>query len=413
MDVRVLEAGLHDSAREVDYLGPRGGVRVEVVVRDDGDDAPVRHGEPVAGEVGAAVEDVAVAEDEGGDAHRAILPSESVETPAEITRVGRETRPTATESLACARLARHHGSTHLRRRSTHDDPVFPAVRRRGLRRSAEVGARAPVDALHPDVELRPRGRADHREGRGRVHLGREGPQVPRRARRPVRQPGRPRPHRAGRGGRQAGLRARVLPALVLRPPLRHRAGRADRELRARRPQPGLLHQRRRRGRRDRVEAREELLQAHRQTDEAQGDQPRGGLPRHHPGRPVDHGAAGPQAAVRAAGALDVPGAEHELLPGPRAVPGRHRPGPRGLRPLGRRRDRGRHRERGSRQRRGGLPRAGAERGRLLPAAARLLPAGPRDLRRVRRPAGQRRGDLRVRAAGPHVRAPSATATSPT
>ena len=32
-----------------------------------------------------------------------------------------------------------------------------------------------------------------------------------------------------------------------------------------RPEPGLLHQRRRRGRRDRLEARQELLQAHRQA----------------------------------------------------------------------------------------------------------------------------------------------------
>ena len=53
-------------------------------------------------------------------------------------------------------------------------------------------------------------------------------------------------------------------------PQRDRARRAGRRLRARRPQPGLLHQRRRRGRRDRVEAGQELLQARRQADEAQG-----------------------------------------------------------------------------------------------------------------------------------------------
>ena len=99
-----------------------------------------------------------------------------------------------------------------------------------------------------------------------------------------------------------------------------RARRAGRGLRARRPQPGLLHQRRRRGRRDRVEAGQELLQAHRQADEAQGDQPRHRLPRHHPGRAVDHRPAAAQAAVRAAGALDVPGAEHQLLPRPGARP---------------------------------------------------------------------------------------------
>ena len=208
----------------------------------------------------------------------------------------------------------------------------------------------------------------------------------------------PRPHGARRGRCQAGQGAGVLPAVVLRAPQRHRARRAGRELRPRRPQPGVLHQRRRRGGGDRVEARQELLQAHRQADEAQGDQPLDRLPRHHPGRPVDHRPAGAQGSLRAAGALDLPGAEHELLPRPGA-----RRRPRGLRPLGRRPDRGRDRERGPRDRRRGVPRAGAERRRLLPAPARLLPAGPRDLRRVRRAAGQRRGDLRVRAARPHVR----------
>ena len=51
----------------------------------------------------------------------------------------------------------------------------------------------------------------------------------------------------------------------------------------------------------------------------------------------------------------------------------------------------------------GLPRAGAELRRLLPAAARLLPAGAGDLRPARRAARLRRGDLRVRPARPLVR----------
>ena len=50
--------------------------------------------------------------------------------------------------------------------------------------------------------------------------------------------------------------------------------------------------------------------------------------------------------------------------------------PRGVRPLGRRPDRRRDRERRPRDRRRRLPRAGAELRWLLPAAARLLPAGP-------------------------------------
>ena len=237
------------------------------------------------------------------------------------------------------------------------------------------------------------------KGEGAYIWDAQGRTLPRRARRALRQPARPRPHRARRGGREAGLGAGVLPAVVLRPPQRDRARRAGRRLRAGRPQPGVLHQRRRRGRRDRLEAGQELLQAHRQADEAQGDQPGDRLPRHHPGRPLDHRAAGPQGGLRAAGALDVPGAEHELLPRPRASARR----PRGVRPLGGRPDRGRDRERGPGDGRGRLPRAGAERRRLLPAAARLLPAGPRDLRRVRRAAGLRRGDLRLRPARAHVR----------
>ena len=91
-----------------------------------------------------------------------------------------------------------------------------------------------------------------------------------------------------------------------------------------------------------------------------------------------------------------PGAEHQLLPAPRPA------GPdareRGVRPVGRRPHRRGHRVRGPGHGRRGLPRAGAERRRLLPAAARILPAGPGDLRPVRRAARLRRGDLRVRPA---------------
>ena len=53
--------------------------------------------------------------------------------------------------------------------------------------------------------------------------------------------------------------------------------------------------------------------------------------------------------------------------------------------------------------RGRLPGAGAERGRLLPPAARIFRPRARDLRRVRRSARLRRGHLRLRAAGHHVR----------
>ena len=90
-----------------------------------------------------------------------------------------------------------------------------------------------------------------------------------------------------------------------------RAGRAAGGVRARRPQPGLLHHRRRRGGRDRVEAGQAVLQADRQADQAQGHQPRRRLPRHPAGRAVDHRHPGGQGDVRAAGARRVQGAQHQ------------------------------------------------------------------------------------------------------
>ena len=316
-------------------------------------------------------------------------PFVSVTTHSVVTR-----RPFCADSLAVPRVG---VQTCDRRPTPHVKDAIAAWHRR-LRPPPAGRTRPPVDALHPAFDLRPRRRADHRARRGRLHLRRQGQALPRRARRPVRQPARPRAHRARRGRRQAGAGAGVHAAVVLRPPDRDRARRAGRALRARRPQPGVLHQRRRRGGRDRVEARQELLQAHRQADEAQGDQPGDRLPRHHPGRAVDHRPAGAQ------GSSSRWCPRRSGCPTPTSTaPRSTRDEPRGVRPLGRRPDRGGHRERGPRDRRRGLPRAGAERRRLLPAAARLLPAGARDLRRVRRAAGHRRGDLRVRPARPHVR----------
>ena len=139
-------------------------------------------------------------------------------------------------------------------------------------------------------------------------------------RRSVREPARPRPDRARRRRREAGARAGVHAAVVLRAPDGDRAGRAGRELRARRPQPGLLHQRRRRGRRDRLEARQELLQAHRQADEAQGDQPRDRLPRHHRrARCRSPACRGSRQQFEPLVPVDLPGAQHQLLPRPEAA----------------------------------------------------------------------------------------------
>ena len=207
-------------------------------------------------------------------------------------------------------------------------------------------------------------------GDGRLHLRRPRQALPRRAGRPVRHPGRPRPHRARRGRRQAGRRAGVLPAVVLRPPRRDRAGRAARRLRPRRPEPGLLHHRRRRGRRDRLEAGQAVLQAHRQADQAQGDQPGDRLPRHPAGRPVDHRAARHEGALRAAGALARSGCRTRTSTAPPTVPERGRR-PRGLRPLGRRPDR-----RGASSSRAPTPspRSSSSRCRTPAAASRRRPA---------------------------------------
>ena len=202
------------------------------------------------------------------------------------------------------------------------------------------------------------------------------------------------------GAKQAG-HARLLPALDLRPPPRHRAGRAGGDLRPRRPQPGLLHHRRLRGGRVGLEAGPPVLPDDRAAAADEGDQPLHRLPRHVHGRAVHHRHPRPAHAVRAAGARRDQGAQHELLPG-RAL--RRRRG--GVRPVGRRRDRAGHRAGGLRHRGRRLPRAGAERRRVLPAAARLLRAGARDLRPPRRAARLRRGDLRLRPPRPLVRRPA-------
>ena len=171
-----------------------------------------------------------------------------------------------------------------------------------------------------------------------------------------------------------------------------------------RPEQGLLHHRRRRGRGDRVEAGQAVLQADRQADEAQGHQPQHRLPRHPAGRAVDHRHPGRQEVLRAAGPRRVQGPEHQLLPrrGDHRRPG-HGPGPGGVRPLVRRPGGEDDPGRGPGHRRRRVRRAGAELRRLLPAAARVLRSAARDLRHLRRAAGLRRGDLRVRPAGHDVR----------
>ncbi len=255
-----------------------------------------------------------------------------------------------------------------------------------------------MDALHAHVVVRERTRSHHRAGRGHLHLRRPGAAIPGRTGGTLRRAGRTRPHRTGRGGLQAGAGPGLLPHLVVRPPEGGRTRRAAGPRGTGRPEQGLLHHRRRRGGRDRVEAGEAVLQADRQADQAQGHLPRRRLPRHAAGGALHHRTARPQGPVRAAGAGRAQGTEHQHLP--RAALRRR---PRGVRPLGRRPDRAADPLRGPGDRRRRLPGAGAERRRLLPAAARLLPARPRDLRPVRRAARLRRGHLRLRPARNHLR----------
>ena len=78
------------------------------------------------------------------------------------------------------------------------------------------------------------------------------------------------------------------------PPARDRTCGADRRARSRRPKPGLLHLRRLGGGRVGAEAGAQLPPRPRQRPEAQGDRPRGRLPRHFAGGPLgdrDHRAA--------------------------------------------------------------------------------------------------------------------------
>ena len=110
------------------------------------------------------------------------------------------------------------------------------------------------------------------------------------------------------------------------------------------------------------------------------------------------GHPGPQDPFRTARPRGDQCPQHQLLPG-RAL--RRRRGR--LRPVGRRRDRAGHAPGGARHHCRRLPRAGAERRRLLPAPAGLLRAGPRDLRPPRGAPGLRRGDLRLRPSRPLVR----------
>ena len=216
------------------------------------------------------------------------------------------------------------------------------------------------------------------------------------------------------GGARADARAAVLHQLVVRPSEGDRARGGARSARSGRPQPRLLRLRWLGGRRVGVEARPAVLHRARREARApgaatsrrpgtidrrrrpprpapvQGDRPPHRLPRHDDGRALDQRDPGAAGGVRAARARGAPRPQHEPLPPSR---GRERGG---LHAVPARRPRAGDPRDGAGD---GVPRphgAGAERGRLLHAAGRLLAGRPRDLRRVRHPALRRRGDHRLR-----------------
>ena len=147
----------------------------------------------------------------------------------------------------------------------------------------------------------------------------------------------------------------------------------------------------------------------RQADEAQGHQPRDRLPRHHR-----------RARCRSPASRRSRRSSSRSCPAPSGCPTRTSTGRPShgddLEAFGRwaaDQIEQRHRDGGARHGGGRVRRAGAELGRVLPAAARLLRAAARDLRPARRPAGLRRGHLRLRPARAPPSPARSSATSPT
>ncbi len=138
-------------------------------------------------------------------------------------------------------------------------------------RPAGEGPPTSLDALHAHGRVRRGARdPDPRQGGRLLRLGRARQPLPRRPLGAVLRERRPRPRRARRGGQAPDRRARLLHQLELRPPGRDRARGQDREPRARRPQPRLLHLRRLRGRGVRLEAGPRLPQAQRRGPAHEG-----------------------------------------------------------------------------------------------------------------------------------------------
>ena len=149
-----------------------------------------------------------------------------------------------------------------------------------------------------------------------------------------------------------------------------------------------------RGGRVGAEAGPQLPPHARQRPEAQGDRPRGRLPRHHAGGALGdrhHRAAHPVRTARPRAAATSP--TPTSTAGPRSASRLWAADAIEERIV----------FEGPETRRRGDPRAGPERRRLLRPARRLLPAGARDLRPLRRADDLRRGDLRLGPARPLLR----------
>ena len=286
----------------------------------------------------------------------------------------------------------------------HTDRRRPRRRRR---RPAAEGQGPPLDALRPPVGAGGARRAHHRQGRGPPHLGLAGQEVHRRPLRPLRRQRRPRAQ-APRRGRRASRR-RSSPS--------SRSGRTRIPPRSSSPTGSPTT-------RPATSTASSSPPAAARPSRPRSSSPsttgscRAGPTKHKvisraiayhgtpAGRPRDHRHPGDEGDVRAGHPRRLPGAEHQLLPrrrdGLRTAPSR------GVRPVGGEPHRGDDPVRGPRDGRGGLPRAGAELGRMLPAAPRLLPAGARDLRPVRRAAR-----LATRSSAPSAASATCSRATPT
>ncbi len=206
-----------------------------------------------------------------------------------------------------------------------------------------------------------------------------------------------------RGGRADG-QAAVLDRVGNGAPRRGRARREAVRTGTSGARACVLHQRRRRVRRVRVEARSPVPRRHRRRESHQGDRAQGGLSRLHAGRAGADRRRRLQGAVRRARDPHPPRVTDEPVPAGRGPAlrrnGRRR---RGVLQGAARRDRGGRARGGPGHDLAVHRRARPERRRLLRAPGRLLAGAARAGRQVRLPDRRRRGHHRVRPARRVVR----------